>query len=438
MKGLSLGIDVGTTGVRCAVVDENGVCISKTRTPHEPQDPDRVDARAWWRVVQRCLSDQVAALNRAGIEPVEIRRITVDGTSGSMVLTDAAFSPVTRALMYNSQGFRPQAQRLAALVTEPSKTDIGEGSAAARALCLLSEGSDAAAAHLMHQADFIAAHLTGQGGWSDQCNALKTGHDPETGAWPNWFEQAGMRPELLPRVVPSGAALAPIRAGLADELGLSRDMMIHAGTTDSTAAFLACAPLEEGVAVTSLGTTLAVKLVSPTRLDDPAVGLYSHRIGRHWLVGGASNTGGGVLAAHFSAHELERLSAQIDPAAACGLDFYPLLRPGERFPINDPALAPRLEPRPQSDVEFLHGLLEGMARIEARCYGVIRERGGGAVQRLFTAGGGARNPVWTAIRARLLGIIPESAAVPEAAVGAARLPMIVRHDAMRAEPGRQG
>ena len=41
--------------------------------------------------------------------------------------------------------------------------------------------------------------------------------------------------------------------------------------------------------MSSLGSTLAVKLLSATPCDDAARGIYSHRLGALWLVGGASN-----------------------------------------------------------------------------------------------------------------------------------------------------
>ena len=40
-----------------------------------------------------------------------------------------------------------------------------------------------------------------------------------------------------------------------------------------------CPHSQAGQAVTSLGSTLAVKLLSTTRLDDAAYGIYSHRLG---------------------------------------------------------------------------------------------------------------------------------------------------------------
>ena len=146
--------------------------------------------------------------------------------------------------------------------------------------------------------------------------------------------------------------MSVISKDVAASLGLPQTITIYAGTTDSIAAFLACAPLKLGVAVTSLGTTLAVKMLSPKRIDAPEIGLYSHRLGDHWLVGGASNTGGGVLRHFFNVDQLETLSQQIDPSVESPLDYYPLLKAGERFPINDPNLAPRMAPRPACDVDF--------------------------------------------------------------------------------------
>ena len=123
----------------------------------------------------------------------------------------------------------------------------------------------------------------------------------------------------------------------------------------------------------------------------------------------------------FDPDELTKLSEQIDPTTASPFDYYPLLQKGERFPINDPDLAPRLSPRPANDVVFLHGILESVARIERQAYDAIAARGGPKPKRLFTAGGGSQNTVWTAIRARVLGITPAPSAQTEACVGIAKL-----------------
>lgn len=149
--------------------------------------------------------------------------------------------------------------------------------------------------------------------------------------------------------------------------------------------------------------------------------MYAHRIGNGWLIGGASNTGGGVLKAFFSAAELQALSDRIDPDTPTSLDYYPLLARGERFPVNDPTLCPRLEPRPSDAADFLYGMLEGIARIEKCAYDVMAEMGAGYPACVMTAGGGAMNHSWTRIRARVLGVPVLAAQTPEASVGTARL-----------------
>jgi len=419
MARLALGIDIGTSGVRTAVLDGDGnLAAPMARAPHGPDAGH--DANAWWNTVSEALREQTRLLHSSGIAPQSIGHLAVDGTSGSMVLVDEAVRPVTTALMYNSSGFAEEARRIDTFAPQGSIAR-GSSSALARFLRLCVSDEAGKARHLLHQADFVAARLAGHSLGSDDNNALKTGWDPEVRQWPDWFVAAGIPVDLLPEVHRVGDPIGVIDADIATSFGLSPDVTLHAGTTDSSAAFVAAGATAVGDAVTSLGTTLAIKLLSDRRIDDPARGIYSHRLGNMWLAGGASNTGGGVLAHYFSGDELAELSERIDPSQTSGLDYYPLLKPGERFPINDPALPPRLDPRPREDAVFLHGMLEGIARIEAEGYRCLAELGAPAPKRLLTAGGGARNPVWTAVRQRYIEAEFLSPRDTEAAIGAARL-----------------
>jgi sugar (pentulose or hexulose) kinase len=176
-----------------------------------------------------------------------------------------------------------------------------------------------------------------------------------------------------------------------------------------------------GDAVTSLGSTLVLKVLSPRPVEAARYGVYSHRFGDAWLVGGASNSGGKVLKGFFDDAALRRLSAEIDPSQDSGLDYYPLSEAGERFPVYDPSLQPRLTPRPASDARFLHGLLEGIARIERDGYRLLHSLGAPSPHRVLTCGGGASNDTWTRLRRRLLGVEVAPAQSPDAAVGVARL-----------------
>ena len=100
---------------------------------------------------------------------------------------------------------------------------------------------------------------------------------------------------------PSARSSAGVDAEVARALGLSSDCKVVAGVTDSNAAFLASGASKVGEGMTSLGTTLAIKLLSDQPVFDPGRGVYSHRIKDMWLPGGASNSGGGVLLKYFTA-----------------------------------------------------------------------------------------------------------------------------------------
>jgi len=111
----------------------------------------------------------------------------------------------------------------------------------------------------------------------------------------------------------------------------------------------------------------------------------------------------------------------MQPQTPTGLDYYPLPAPGERFPVCDPALQPKLTPRPSSDVVFLQGILEGLARVEQQGYQRLTDLGAPYPERVLTVGGGAGNQAWTTIRRQMLGVPVTAARHQEAAYGAALL-----------------
>jgi sugar (pentulose or hexulose) kinase len=415
---LFLGVDLGTSGCRAIVIDAGGTEVARTSVPLPP--PDRPapgcaeqDPRVWWEGVRAAVRG-LPPPGRAGVVAV-----AVDGTSGTVLLTDGDGTPVGRALMYDDARAVVEAAGLRGVA--PAEAAVhAAASGLAKALWLAAR-APGGARHLVHQADWILGRLCGRPDLGDEHNALKLGYDPVGRRWPAWLARTALPPAWLPEVLPAGTPAGLLDPATAIELDLPQTALAVAGTTDSTAGALATGVDAAGDAVTTLGTTLVMKVLAPTPAWSAGYGVYSHRIDGLWLVGGASNSGGAVLRQHFDDAELAALSARIDPAVGSPLDYYPLPRPGERFPVNDPALVPRLAPRPNDPVAFLHGLLEGMAAIEALAYRRLAELGAPYPARVLTTGGGAGNSAWTAIRARRLGIPVYPAPHADAAYGAALL-----------------
>jgi D-ribulokinase len=353
-----------------------------------------------------------------GRDPVGI---CVDATSATLLLSSPDGVPLGPALMYNDR----RAVAESALIDRVAPLESparGPSASLAKLLCLQGQIKRAPEVLALHQADWILGRLTGRFGVSDWNNSLKLGYDAEHLSWPVWVR------ELVPQGVRLPEVLAPgdLVGTLADVPNWPATTCILAGTTDSTASVIASGATEPGDAVTCLGSTLVLKIVSKRPVTASAYGIYSHRLGDAWLVGGASNSGGAVLRQYFSDGEIASLSLAIDPGQPSGLNYYPLPAPGERFPRSDPGLAPRLWPRPADPKDFLQGLLEGIAQIEAEGYARLAELGAPQPKRILSIGGGAANATWTRLRERILGIPVVAAEHQDAAYGAARLALQCR------------
>jgi hypothetical protein len=366
----------------------------------------------WWKATRR-----VVQILAAQIDAKRIGAIAVDGTSGTVLGVDANGQPVGPAQMYNSRAAAEIVRSIAALAP-PESAAHGATSALARAVAMQTQPG---VIRLIQQADWISGQFSQRFDVTDENNALKLGYDPVARSWPDWLAEVGLRPDRLSTVVPAGTAIGMIAPCRASALGLPVEVAIVAGTTDGCAAFLAAGAGRCGEAVTSLGTTLILKLLSDRPLFDSNSGVYSHRIENLWLVGGASNSGGAAIAKHFCVDRIRELSGKMTPNVPTGLHYYPLPGRGERFPRNNPDMEEQLEPRPESDVLFLQALMEGVTIVEKLGYDCLAELGAPSVKSIRTVGSGAKNPAWRAIRARMLGVPIVDALDHEAAVGAAKL-----------------
>jgi sugar (pentulose or hexulose) kinase len=428
---LFIGIDLGTSGCRAIAIDEQRNIHAETAVAlpapnrsgtHVEQDPE-----LWWTAVCDCLG-QLTKI----IDPQRVAAIAVDGTSATLLLTDEQGAPLGPALMYNDARAASQAEVIARIA--PTNTAAqGASCALAKLMWLTEHGLPAAAAHLSHQADWIAGRLCGRFGISDYNNALKLGFDADQKVWPLWLakelSKLDVPQNLLPKVVAPGTPIGKLENDLANRFGLSESTHIVAGTTDSTASFMATGARKVGEAVTALGSTLVVKIIAKQPIFAAEYGVYSQPLmvdgQQRWLVGGASNSGGAVLRQHFSDAQLQALTAQLKPDQPTGLNYYPLPAIGERFPINDARLEPRLEPRPtagiDSDLLFFQGMLEGIADIEAQAYRLLSELGAPYPVSVRSTGGGAKNTAWTQIRQKRLNNEMLPADHTEAAFGTALL-----------------
>ncbi len=416
---LFIGVDLGTSGCRAIAIDASGKIKAEAKIhypdkSHKQQTPDD-----WWHATQFVLNEIISKVNHQHIQSV-----AVDGTSGTVLLCDHTGKPLTPAVMYDEQHAKPQAEFLKHYAPKDSVV-LSATSGLAKILWLLEHHKPDVPFHIVHQADWISGKLCQHFDFSDTNNALKTGFDPVNNIWPLWlkdlFKELKINIESLPNVFSPGTYISDIHPHIASELGLPIDVEVIVGTTDSTAAFMASNATQVGQAVTSLGSTLVLKIISDETINDSTHGVYSQPYGKRWLVGGASNSGGAVLNYYFSDEEMLSLTKELKPSVHTNLNYYPLLEAGERFPINDPNLAPRITPKVDNDALFFQGLLEGITEIEYSGYKLLEKLGAPYPSSVQTAGGGAINEAWQHIREHKLGVPVSVSPQTAAAYGTAKL-----------------
>lgn len=410
------GIDIGTSGVRCTLIDTDRNIVEESRIEFTPSES--LSAQDWWSSVKACL------LNLSPESRQQINALSIDGTSGTVVITDKHGSPLTIPLMYNDARAAEQAKKIAQYAPQGAIAN-GINTSLARALWLLDEhGLSTQQCHIVHQVDYVIGKLTGQFNRSDENNVLKLGYDSINKCWPAWLSELGLDLASFPVVNKPGDKVSKVLPSLADELGLHSELIVLAGTTDSIAAFNATQVNKTGIGVTSLGSTLVVKTIADKPITDIKRGVYSHRFNDQWLVGGASNCGAKILREYFTDTELVGLSNQMNISQRLGYGYYPLSCVGERFPVLDPHKVAILEPRPKEQHLFLQGLLEALAEIEQTAYQTLFDLGAPMVDKVITVGGGAKNPQWTALRSSILGVPVEMSKNSEASYGMALLSLL--------------
>ena len=96
-----LGIDFGTTGVRLIIINNQKEIVDTVKTaiesPTQKKQQIFQDPNIWWSK----LLESFSYLKKKNFDFSKIKKICVDGTSGTVLISDSKGEPLTHALMYN-------------------------------------------------------------------------------------------------------------------------------------------------------------------------------------------------------------------------------------------------------------------------------------------------------------------------------------------------
>ena len=441
MAEVTLGLDIGTSGVKVVALVRGGQQVAQASrsyellTPHPGWTEQR--PQDWAAATLEALGEVAAKLQADGHTPGAL------GLSGQMhgaVFLDADGEVIRPAPLWNDQRTSlavaeiEAAMPRAELIARTGNRAVS-GFQLPKLLWLrASEPQNfARVTKVLLPKDYLGFVLTGKyrtepsdaAGIGALNLASKTWDEGVLGA-------LGLSPDLFPEIAESWDVVGELLPEVAAQTGLPVGLKIVAGGGDNAAAGVALglSSARPDVGSVSLGTSgvLFVPLTEPTPDPLGRVHLFAHADGGYNLLGVTLSAAGALqwfrdkLAPGVSFDTLMNEAASV-PSGADGVTFLPFLS-GERSPHMNSELRASFSGLSLSSgrPQMVRALLEGVAFALADAYTVMRPHSG--VTTLLATGGGARSKLWLGMVAGALGLdVQQIAHEPGAAEGAAILAM---------------
>ena len=435
-----LGLDIGTTGSRVIVIDEDGKTIASATTEHAPFASPEIgwaeqDPNDWWRA---CVNAIKEVLHSGKCTPDEIGAISFSGQMHGSVFLDETDKVIRPALLWCDQRTEKQcveitekigATRLIELVSNPAVT----GFTLPKILWLREvepENWNRVRSILLPK-DYIRLLLTGDKA-SDVADSSGTLlFDVRKRHWSQEMLDAfQLDPALLPRVFESQEITGTVSKTGSEATGLLEGTRVIAGAGDNAAGAIGMGIVSPGTVSATIGTSGVVFVVTETPTLDLKGRTHSlcHAIPNTWHMTGVTLAAGLSLRwfrDNFgdgqSYEELVADASKI-PSGSEGAVWLPYLM-GERTPYLDPNARAAFVGLTASHTKshLTRAVMEGVAFSLRDAFEIFRELGA-PIEAIRLGGGGARSQLWRQIQADVYGQAVETIESDEgAAFGAAIL-----------------
>ena len=429
--GVTLGIDIGTSGTKTLAIDETGKILASASSEYpcahpragwSEQDPD-----LWWAATVATVRD---VLSKAELKPADVAGVGLSGQMHGSVFLDADGHVIRPALLWNDQRTANECaeieraaggrEALIRLVANPALT----GFTAPKLLWVRSHepANWEKVKQVLLPKDYIRYRLSGTYATevSDASGTLML--DVANRKWSReLLAKLDLDIALLPECFESPEVSSTVSAIGSEATGLAVGTKIVGGAGDQQAGAVGNGIVRPGIVSATMGTSGVVFAHTPEVGFDPLGRLqrFCHAVPGETCAFGVVLAAGGSfqwLRNELGDIEVEASKARkVDPyflltdeAALAGpgsegLFFLPYLT-GERAPHFDPyarggwiGLTVR-----HGREHLIRSVLEGAAYAMRDCLELIREIGGD-IKEIRLSGGGARNPLWKQIQADIYG-----------------------------------
>jgi len=356
-----MGIDVGTTGSKVLLIDEEGRVVGKYTVEYPLYTPkpgwSEQYPQDWWNATIKAMK---IVLEKTRIDPKSVEGIGLTGQMHGLVIIDKEFKVIRPAILWNDQRTAEEASYINNLfgkrVIEITGSKVHTGFTAPKILWVKRhEPSNFSKIYkFMLPKDYIGFKLTGDI-VTDVNDASGTSlFDVAKRKWSDEIIEALDIPyDILPEVRESPMIRGELDSSIASELGLRPHIPVVAGAGDQGAAGVGAGATKEGIISVNIGTSGVVFTHSDKYRFDPLGRLHSfcHAVPGKWhLMGVMLSAGGSLRWFRDNLGHLEKVvgeligedpyniltkEAENIPIGSEGLIFLPYLA-GERTPHGDP------------------------------------------------------------------------------------------------------
>lgn len=424
---LLLGIDIGTTGTKCAIYDLKGELVAHAYQEYSMIYPQpswaEQDPHRWWNAVQTNLHN---CFEQQGIDSSRIASIGLSCTN-AMTLVDEAGEPVYNAIGHHDKRADPQVAWLRErvgedLVLRVTANKLDKGSFCLPSLRWLIDNRPelvARAYKMLMPSGYIIQKLTGKFSMNRPRMSLTSLSDIRTG---EWSHEIAKKAEIPFSLLPTPYDPCDIVGGVTEEAahitGLKAGTPVSAGCLDSVVATLGAGAVQEGDVALTIGSSGRICYIGSEPIYDkrllncrsPYQGLYTilqttdnAGISLRWfrdVFGDAVQQK--AEAAGLSVYDYMNTLAEKVPAGCNGLVYLPYLA-GEKSPIWDSdARGVFFGMSLSTDYgAFVRAIMEGVALSMRDCMEIM-PAAKKSISPIPLGGGAANSRVWCQIFADVL------------------------------------
>ena len=447
-KQLLIGIDVGTSGCKSLLIDNQGAVVARASeeyplsTPQpgwSEQDPDH-----WWGAVKRTIKRVLEDIHSV----TDIKAIGLSGQMHGLVVLDKDSKVIRPCILWNDQRTEKQCQEIYEQVggvkelLQLTNNRMLPGYTGGKVLWVREEEPlyYEKIRMMLNPKDYIRFCLTGEYA-TEVSDASGTGlFDVRNRKWSyRLLEILEIPKEWLPRCFESSEVSGKLSDRMAKELGLPGELPVVGGGGDAVVQTTGTGLIEPGILGTTIGTAGNVTMALDRCCNNPEgrLQVFCNNMPDKWHVMGVTLAAGGSLRwfrdvlgqpekevskrTGKDAYELLSLEASMAKPGSEGLFFLPYLI-GERCPHADPRARGAfigLTLR-HTKSHLARSILEGVI-FSLRDVTELMKGMGLPLTVIRTSGGGAVSPLWRQIHADVFNrnVATVSASAEGGAYGAA-------------------